>query len=253
MAYEGTLSDKIVLVAGGAAGQGRGTAIEMARRGAKVVVADITVDEGEAVAKEIGSAAIFQKLDVSNPDNWAAVVKKAEDTFGTINVMCHPAGRFKTDPLMDVTMEEHMRTIGINQIGPFIGIQAVVPGMTKLGEGSIIITVSMANVRPVGHAIAYSSTKAAATVMVKVAAAELAPLGIRVNTISPGAIDGTKMFGDVPEEFRQGYLKAIPIGRFGYPIDIANLSCFLASEQSSYITGSDFCIDGGLFALGSMQ
>jgi 3alpha(or 20beta)-hydroxysteroid dehydrogenase len=220
----------------------------MAQRGAKVMVTDIADDLGGEVAASIGENARFFHLDTADKAGWLEAVQAAEDAFGPVGILANSAGVFRPMPVEDLTPEEYLITIGVNQIGPLLGIQAVLPGMKRLGGGAVVITSSLATTHPVVGAGAYCASKAAISNMVRVAARELGPYGVRVNCIAPGAIDQTTMFAGIPEDLRQAYLKRVPVGRFGLPEDIAKLICFLASDESSWISGEEVIIDGGMIS-----
>jgi len=243
----GSLEGHVAIVTGAAQGQGLGIAREMAARGARVLVTDIEDELGRAAAESIGANARFCHLNTADRKDWEAAVRMAEETFGgPVSVLSSSAGVFSTEPVEELTEEQYLRVIRINQIGPLLGMQAVLPGMKRRGGGSIVNTSSLGNTYPVEGSSAYCASKAALTVMTRVAAKELAKYNIRVNSIAPGAIDNTNMFSGVPEEARQAYLQRIPLGRFGLPEDIAKLVCFLASDEAAWITGSEFAIDGGM-------
>jgi 3alpha(or 20beta)-hydroxysteroid dehydrogenase len=218
----------------------------MAERGAKVLVTDIADDLGNEVAASIGKSARFCHLDTADKSGWQAAVRAAEEAFGPVGILANSAGVFRPTPVEELTAEEYLVTIGVNQIGPLLGIQAVLPGMKRLGGGAVVITSSLATTHPVVGAAAYCASKAAISNMVRVAARELGQYKVRVNSIAPGAIDRTTMFAGIPEDLRQAYLARVPVGRFGLPEDIAKLVCFLASEESSWISGEEIVIDGGM-------
>jgi 3alpha(or 20beta)-hydroxysteroid dehydrogenase len=245
-AYPGSLEGRVAIVTGAAQGQGAAVARMMAERGAKVLVTDIEDTLGQEVANSIGANARYAHLDTANKKSWEEAVKAAEDAFGTVSILANSAGVFRTCLIEDLTEEDYLISVRVNQIGPFLGVQAVLPGMKRLGGGSIVITSSLANRYAVTPAGAYSATKAAVSVMVRVAARELGQYNIRINSIAPGAIDRTTMFAGVAEELREGYKARIPLARFGTPEDIARLACFLASDESSWITGEEVTIDGGM-------
>ena len=246
MSYPGWLGGRVALVTGAAQGQGRAIARAFAERGAQVLLTDVADDLGAEAARSIGSAARYHRLDTGDRANWAQAVAAAEAAFGPVSILANSAGVFRTAPLEKLTEEDYQISIKINQIGPLLGIQSVLPGMKTLGGGAVVITSSLANTYPVQGAAAYCATKAAISNMVRVAARELGPYNVRVNSLAPGAIDQTTMFSGVPEELRQGYRSRIPLGRFGTPEDIAQLVCFLASDEASWITGEEVFIDGGM-------
>jgi 3alpha(or 20beta)-hydroxysteroid dehydrogenase len=237
----GRLNDKVAIVTGAARGQGEAEARLFAAEGARVVCTDVLDDVGK-VAADIGGDAMALHLDVSDEAGWSAVVGEACDRFERIDVLVNNAAiyRFGT-PLIDTTLDEYRGLIEINQIGVFLGMRAVAPVMIQHGGGSIVNISSLAGLSGQPGAIAYVSSKFAVRGMTKVAALELGPSGIRVNSIHPGVID-TPMIAGAVERFPVHH---IPAQRVGSPDDVASLALFLASDESSFCTGAEFVVDGG--------
>jgi 3alpha(or 20beta)-hydroxysteroid dehydrogenase len=234
---------------------GRAEARLFAEEGAKVLLCDILDEEGSAVAKEIGDAARYQHLDVTNEDEWTTAVKAATDAFGKLDVLVNNAGIGEGAPLAETTLESYRRVTEVNQTGVFLGMRAVIGAMTAAGGGSILNISSIDGLMGMDLVLPYVASKWAVRGMTKVAARELAVHGIRVNSIHPGFIR-THMTGgegdDALEAIHQlidTYTKRMtPMGRTGEPEEIAKLALFLASDESSYSTGSEFVADGGMVA-----
>jgi 3alpha(or 20beta)-hydroxysteroid dehydrogenase len=237
------LSGKIVLISGGARGQGAAEARLFVAEGAKVVIGDVLETEGQRLAAELGDAAVFVQQDVTREDDWAKAVDAAAG-LGGLHGLVNNAGIYQPKTLMETDValfERHMR---VNQLGCFLGMKAVVPLMERSGGGSIINISSVAGLRGSPGAIAYSATKWALRGMTKAAAIDLAPRKIRVNSVHPGPID-TEMLNVRTPEQNQTRLQAVPMKRQGTAEEVANLVLFLLSEESGYITGAEVAIDGG--------
>jgi len=236
-------SGKVVLISGGARGQGAAEARMLVAEGARVVLGDLLETQGRALAEELGPAARFIRQDVTEEADWAAAVAAAE-AMGGLHGLVNNAGIYVPKRLMETDaalFERHMR---VNQLGCFLGMQAVVPAMERSGGGSIVNISSTAGLRGSPGAIAYSGTKWALRGMTKAAAVDLAPRGIRVNSVHPGPID-TDMVKVWSNEQRATRLSQIPIGRIGEADDVARAVLFLLSDESSYMTGAELAVDGG--------
>jgi len=223
-----------------------------AAEGAKVVLADVIDDEGEAAAKQIGAAAIYRHLDVVKPEDWAAAVAAGRDAFGPVDVLVNNAGIVIAGPLRDLPLADYQRVIDVNQTGVFLGMQAVIPSMEAAGRGSIVNISSIDGLIGMDNVISYVASKFAVRGMTKVAALELAASNIRVNSVHPGFIHTRLGNPDDVSEVRtlldRYSRRRVPLGRTGEPEDIARLVLFLASEESAYCTGSEFTADGGMLA-----
>lgn len=241
----GRLDGKVAIITGAARGQGESEARIFAREGAKVIVADVLDELGQAVAADIGDAARFVHHDVSSQESWADVVGIAEEAFGPVTVLVNNAAILIPGTVEEMPLETYLQVIMVNQVGCFLGMQAVIPGMKAAGHGSIVNVSSIDGLQSKNGLVAYSSSKFAITGMTKTAAIELGPYGIRVNSLHPGGVN--TMMGNpfaMPEmEFEPYKLQAIP--RIGYPDEIANCALFLASDDASYVTGSELTADGG--------
>ncbi|MDB5400608.1 MAG: hypothetical protein JWQ55_2626 [Rhodopila sp.] len=238
------LSGKIILISGGARGQGAAEARLFVAEGAKVVIGDVLEAEGQRLAAELGNAAVFVRQDVTRENDWAKATDAATILGGGLHGLVNNAGIYQPNTLMDTDTELFERHMRVNQLGCFLGMKAVVPLMEKSGGGSIVNISSVAGLRGSPGAIAYSATKWALRGMTKAAAVDLAPRKIRVNSIHPGPID-TEMLNVRTPEQNQRRLQAVPMKRMGTAQEVANLVLFLLSEESGYITGAEVAIDGG--------
>ncbi|MBC2907221.1 SDR family NAD(P)-dependent oxidoreductase [Streptomyces cupreus] len=250
----GKLDGRVVIVTGAARGQGEQEARLFREEGASVVVADVLDGQGEALAKEIG--ALYVPLDVGEEEQWQGAVRRAKEAYGRIDGLVNNAGILRFNSLVDTPLDEFMRVVRVNQVGCFLGVRTVAPEMED--GGTIVNTASYTGVTGMAAVGAYAATKHAIVGLTRVAALELAPRGIRVNAMCPGAID-TAMSNpaqldpaaDAEETARalDGlYRRLVPLGRIGRPEEVARLALFLTSEDSSYITGQPFVIDGGWLA-----
>jgi 3alpha(or 20beta)-hydroxysteroid dehydrogenase len=242
----GELDGKVAIITGAARGQGATEAHLFAARGARVVVTDVLADEVKGVAADIGDAAVAEPHDVTNEDDWARVVARAVDVFGGLDVLVNNAGIHWIRPITEESRADLDRMLSINLVGPFVGIQAVVEPMRARGGGSIVNVSSYAGLRGAyGHG-AYGASKWGLRGLTKTAAVELGPLGIRVNSVHPGPIV-TDML-PVPRSELAGRFGDVPLQRAGEAGEVAELVAFLASDASSYLSGSEIAIDGGLDA-----
>ncbi|HEU5024462.1 MAG TPA: glucose 1-dehydrogenase [Spirillospora sp.] len=235
----GRVDGKIALISGGARGIGAASARALVAEGAKVVLGDILDEEGKAVADELGDAARYVHLDVTNPDDWAAAVQAAIAEFGGLNVLFNNAGIANGAAINRFKLEKWQKIIDINLTGPFLGIRAAADALIAAGGGSIINTSSIEGLRGTSWAHGYVASKWGLRGLTKSVAMELAPHGVRVNSLHPGLIR-TPLTEGIPDD-----MIPVPLGRPGVPEDVASFVVFLASDESSYATGSEFVIDGG--------
>ncbi len=243
----GTFSDKVVIVTGGARGQGEAEARLFAARGAHVVLTDVLEDEGRAVAESIGDAARFLPHDVSDADAWNTVVEAAQSEFGGIDVLINNAGIYWVTTIAEESSEGLMRMMQVNLGGAFLGIKAVTGPMRSRGGGAIVNVSSTAGAMGYpGHA-AYGATKWALRGLTRVAALELSDDGIRVNCVLPGAVD-TAMTWSLGMEAGEGKLPGVPLRRVGLTHEVAEVVAFLSSDAAAYVTGSEYIVDGGASA-----
>ena len=238
------LQDKVAIITGAARGQGEATARLFAEHGAKVVVADVI--DGAEVAQSIGSHAVFAKLDVSKAEQWNGLVADTLARWGRIDVLVNNAGINKPAALLELEQAVFEQTLAINLLGPWLGIKAVAPHMIANGRGSIINIVSSSAMITLNGLTPYLSSKWALRGLSRVAALELGWQGVRVNSVYPGGIN-TPM-GNItnePVENLGKYYVNQPIQRIGEPREVAHVSLFLASDESSYMCGSEVAVDGG--------
>ncbi|MDE2968285.1 MAG: SDR family oxidoreductase [Chloroflexota bacterium] len=243
----GRLDGKIALITGGARGQGAAEATLFAEEDATVVITDVLDSDGEATAA--GSDAIrYLHHDVTNEDEWISVVQDVLEDHGKIDAFINNAGIYRQSPIASLSVEEYMEVININQVGVFLGLKHVGPVMCEAGSGSIINISSIAGMRGGPGSLAYSASKWAVRGMTKVAMGEFAPAGVRVNSIHPGLIE-TPMLHQLPA-IEQGLtdqlVRRIPYGRIAEAVEVAKLALFLASDDSEYMNGTEFIIDGGM-------
>ncbi|WP_438487466.1 SDR family NAD(P)-dependent oxidoreductase [Streptomyces sp. S186] len=255
----GKLDSRVIVITGAARGQGEQEARLFVAEGARVVLGDVLEEQGEALAAELGAErARFVRLDVAVEGDWAALVEAAEEAFGKIDGLVNNAGILRFNALVDTPLEEFRRVLDVNQTGCFLGIRTVAPRIAAAGGGTIVNTASYAGLTGMAFVGAYAATKHAVVGLTRVAALELAAQGIRVNAVCPGAVDtpmtnpaAVDPSGDPAESVRaveELYRKLVPLGRIGRPEEVARLALFLSGEDSSYITGQPFVIDGGWLA-----
>lgn len=237
------LNGKVAIITGAARGQGAAEARLFVEEGASVVLTD--VDEGgHALAAELAPDSVFLKHDVGDPVMWAHVVATTLARFGRVDILVNNAGIYVPGPLASTSLADFERHISVNQIGPFLGMQAVLAPMRAAAGGAIVNVSSAAAMRGLPGQLAYATTKWALRGMTKCAASELAPLGIRVNSVHPGLVDTPMLGGNSPEQLAA--LRAmVPMRRLARATEIADLVLFLCTDAASYITGAEIMIDGG--------
>ena len=248
------LENKVALITGGANGQGAAEARLFASHGAAVILTDVAEERGEAVAREIVSAggrAVFVPHDVADEAGWQRAIATAQDTFGGLHILVNNAGIVPRQTLDEVALETWERAMAINLTGPMIGMKRAAPVIRASGGGSIINVSSVAGLMA-HYDAAYTASKWGLRGLTKTAATEYAPWKIRVNSIHPGQIEGTALFGSASPELVQSLGASIPMQRAGKPDECAELALFLASDQSSFITGAEIAIDGGYSAGSTM-
>ncbi len=241
------LDGKVAIITGGAQGQGEAIARAFVAEGAKIVIADIADDKGKALATELGESAHFVHHDVSDEASWDAIVGETVATFGPVNVLVNNAGVLMFADLVDTKLSDFERLFRINQLGCFLGMRTVAPIMVENGGGSIVNTSSIEGLGGMPTLVAYTGTKFAIRGMSKAAAMELGPSGIRVNSVHPGMIRTPMIEGHVGGEAGYEFVGGkIPLRRVGLPEDLAGVYVYLASDESSYATGAEFVVDGGV-------
>lgn len=243
----GKLENKVIIITGGAQGMGELHAKKAISEGAKVVITDINDELGQKTAESLGNNALFIKHDVSKEEDWAHVIEEVTRKWKRIDVLVNNAGITYNKTIDEITLEDYMKIVNINQISVFLGIKSVSQVMKNQKQGSIINISSMNGL--VGGAIGYTDTKFAVRGMTKATAKELSPYNIRVNSVHPGVIQTAMLEQDDVKEAVKQFEKTIPMRRVAQPEEVSNLVCFLASDEASYSTGSEFVIDGGITAL----
>ena len=249
----GRLDGKVVLISGGARGQGATEARMMIREGAQVVIGDILDDDGkklEAELRETGNEVTYVHLDVTKESDWRSVVQEAVSRYGKLDVLVNNAGILIRKSVEDTTVEDWDRIMEINAKGVFLGTKCAIPAMREAGGGSIVNISSTAGMTGGdGGSSVYSATKGAVRLLTKSTAIQYAKENIRCNSVHPGIID-TVMVEDIlsDRDQMQARMRQTPLGRFGTTEDVAFGVLYLASDESSFVTGSELIIDGGTIA-----
>ena len=249
----GRLDGKVALITGGARGMGKSHARHFVTEGAKVVLGDVLDDKGAELADELGAENCrYVHHDVTSEDQWAAAVAAATDTFGTLNVLVNNAGILRNKRIADMTLAEFRQVIDVNLIGEWLGVKSVIGPMTTSGGGSIINISSVEGFTGAAGMSAYSASKFGIRGVTRSAAQELGKHGIRVNSVHPGGIM-TTMTATAFESFTEvsdgaGFMRSLPISRFARSAEVSPLVVYLASDESSYCTGSEFVVDGGMLS-----
>jgi NAD(P)-dependent dehydrogenase (short-subunit alcohol dehydrogenase family) len=246
------VANKVALVTGGAHGMGAAMVRLFAREGAKVVVADVLESEGRALAADIvagGGEALFVKLDVADEAQWEAAIVAVTDRFERIDILVNNAGISGAVPDR-LSTEHYDRLMAVNARGTFLGMKHAIPELRKAGGGSIVNVSSVSGL--VGQTfvhMGYNAAKAAIHVMTKAAAVQSAVHGIRVNSVHPGYMPPMRTSVSTADPAqRAAMMQAVPMGRTGRPEEVAYAVLFLASDEASYITGTELVVDGGLLA-----
>lgn len=244
------LKGKVAIITGAARGMGESHARRFVKEGAKVVLTDISKDAGQKLAAELGDGALFVGHDVTKLDQWYKVVAAAENAFGAVSVLVNNAGILgpiaRTDELSEA---EYLKVCAVNQHSVFLGMKSVLPSMLKAGGGSIVNISSIAGLAAnYGFpSLAYVASKFAVRGMSKATAIEYGKHNIRVNSVHPGFIL-TPMMVEATDEQGGEAADLIPLGRIAKPSEVTNLVLFLASDEASYITGSEYVVDAGMLA-----
>ena len=235
----GRVEGKVALISGGARNIGGASARLLVAEGAQVVIGDVLDEEGQALADELGENARYVHLDVTSEDDWAAAVELATTTYGRLDVLFNNAGIFNGGQLQRYKREQWQEMLDVNLTGAFLGMKAATDALIAAGGGSIINTSSIEGLRGTPWAHGYVASKWGLRGLTKSAAMELAPHGIRVNSLHPGRIS-TPATDQMPED-----LIPIPLGRPGRVEEVATFVLFLASDEATFTTGSEFTMDGG--------
>lgn len=250
----GMLDGKVSLITGAGQGIGRGIALRFAQEGSAVGVLDIWGNVCQSVAEEItglGGKAIALPANVTTADDVSSVVRKLADAFGPINVLVHNAGVMPTGTIDQTSEADWDRVFAVNVKGAYLCCREIIPMMRQHGGGSIVLMASITGVNGLPGLAAYSGTKGALISMVRAMAIDHAREGIRVNSVSPGTID-SPMLHDVvatspnPDATRRAFDDVQPRGRVGTIEEVAAVFAFLASDQSSYVSGANVSVDGGM-------
>ena len=249
----GKLDGQVALISGAARVQGEAQARLFAREGAAVALGDVLEDDGQRVAESIndtGGQAMFQKLDVTEVSSWKSMVDETVSQFGRLDIVINNAGIARIKLIEESSLEDYLEVIRINQVGVWLGMQSAIPALKEAGGGCIINTSSTAGLEGYSGLGAYVSSKFAVRGMTKVAALELGPYNIRVNSVHPGPID-TPMIRDPQVQQRSDadldIARTSPIPRVGNVDEVAAMMLFIAAD-ATYSTGSEFVIDGGVTA-----
>ena len=246
----GRLDGKVALITGGARGMGKSHVRHFVAEGARVVFGDVLDEQGAYVAAKLGSDSCrYVHHDVTSEADWSGAVSLALEAFGSLDVLVNNAGTLMFAPIADMPLADFRRVLEVNAVGCWLGMKAVIDPMTKAGGGSIVNISSIEGFTGAAGLSAYSASKFAIRGMTKVAAQELGQFGIRVNSVHPGGVL-TRMVMDQASSGRDGarFLEGLPLGRFAEPAEISRLVAYLASDESSYSTGSEFLADGGLLS-----
>ncbi|ALG08312.1 SDR family NAD(P)-dependent oxidoreductase [Kibdelosporangium phytohabitans] len=248
----GRLGGKVALITGATGGIGRATAELFAREDAHLVVTDIsqdTTDEFAACLKAGGTDALAIRLDVSSPESWSDAIELARRRFGRLDVLVNIAGVVEWPGIEETTKDGWDRVVAVNQTGTWLGMKTAMPLLRASGNASVINTSSVLGLVGSGAAAAYQATKGAVRLLTKTAAVEYATRGVRVNSVHPGVIT-TPMIQELLDEQgdRQPDIVRTPMRRAGSPAEVAAMMLFLAGDESSFVTGAEFVVDGGLTA-----
>ena len=245
------LEGKVALITGSANGMGQSEANIFAREGAKVIVADVLEAEGRKVADGLGGAGRFVRLDVTSEANWQEAVAATLSSFGKLDILVNNAGISGTFDPDTLSTSAWDRLMDVNAKGVFLGMKHAIPAMEQAGGGAIVNTSSVSGfVGQTGIHMAYNASKGAVRLMTKSAAVQLARKGIRVNSVHPGVMPAmTTSKATADPAFREKMLAGVPMRRAGRVEEVAHAVLFLASDEASYITGTELVVDGGWLAV----
>ncbi|MAX82242.1 MAG: 3-alpha-hydroxysteroid dehydrogenase [Crocinitomicaceae bacterium] len=235
------LEGKVALISGGSRGMGASHARMFVAQGAKVVIGDVLTEEGQKLADELGDAAEFIKLDVTSYENWQAAVELAEQKFGGLNVLVNNAGIINFDPLTEYSVDDWSKIININLTGQFLGVKAAVDALVESAPSSIINISSTAGFQGIAALHGYTASKFGVRGLTKSIALELAGKNVRCNSVHPGTVSTPMNAGLDVADFN-------PMKRMGTVEEVSNLLIYLASDESTFTSGTEFLIDGGELA-----
>jgi 3alpha(or 20beta)-hydroxysteroid dehydrogenase len=248
----GRLDGKVALITGGARGMGKAHVRHFVAEGARVIFGDVLDDKGAAVADGLGGQSCrYVHHDVTSEVQWASAVAAAIDSYGRLDVLVNNAGVLKFASIAEMPLDDFRRILEVNAVGCWLGMKAVIEPMKAAGGGSIVNISSIEGFTGAAGLSAYSASKFAVRGMTKAAAQELGPFGIRVNSVHPGGVLTRMTLWQAATFDRvdgDAFLQSLPIARFAEPVEISRLVAFLASDESSYSTGSEFVADGGILS-----
>lgn len=245
----GRLDGKVAIITGGARGMGQTTATLFTEEGGKVVIGDVLDAEGEALAQTLGSSAVYHHLDVSDETDWKTLIEMTMETYGRIDILVNNAAIYFYATIEETENDAFRRLLDVNVMGPFLGMKTVIPFMKQNQSGSIVNVSSTDGLRGSCGMGAYNTSKWGVRGLTKCIAMEVGPFGIRVNSIHPGTVD-TPMFNpdnqtraELDATFAQNF-PGIALGRVGDPLEIAQATLFLASDEAAYVSGAELAVDG---------
>lgn len=246
----GKLDGKVALITGGARGMGKAHVRRFVEEGAKVVFGDVLEEDGAKLAADLGDAVRFVRMDVTKPDDWRTAVDTAVEAYGALHVLVNNAGIMRHKKIEDMELEEFKLVLEVNLVGQWLGVKSVTEAMKAAGGGSIVNVSSTEGFIGASGLAAYSASKFGVRGLTKAAARELGPYGIRVNSIHPGGVlTSMSLQDDVIEATAANadlFMKALPLGRLGKTKEVSGLVVYLASDDSSYCSGSEVLVDGGM-------
>jgi 3alpha(or 20beta)-hydroxysteroid dehydrogenase len=246
----GRLDGKVALITGGARGMGKAHVRRFVEEGAKVVFGDVLEEEGAKLAADLGDAVRFVRMDVTEPDDWRAAVDTAVGTYGALHILVNNAGIMRHKKIEDMALDEFKQVLEVNLVSQWLGIKSVTGALKAAGGGSIVNVSSTEGFIGASGLAAYSASKFGVRGLTKAAARELGEYGIRVNSIHPGGVLTSMSLQDdvisATAANADAFMKALPLGRMGKTKEVSGLVVYLASDDSSYCTGSEVLVDGGM-------